>query len=58
MLSVSTGYDGAEAFVFIVPRDEDCAKPQLQVLLAKHLKNCLLTGHRSQSPSLLRRLSS
>jgi hypothetical protein len=34
MLSVSS-YSGAEAFVFIVTRDEGCPKPQLQVLLAK-----------------------
>ncbi|KAK7038281.1 DEP domain-containing protein [Favolaschia claudopus] len=35
MLSVSAGYSGAEAFVFIVPRDEDCAKPQLQISIPK-----------------------
>ncbi|KAF8205494.1 hypothetical protein K438DRAFT_1963936 [Mycena galopus ATCC 62051] len=35
MISVSAGYSGAEAFVFIVPRDEDCAKPQLQISIPK-----------------------
>ncbi|KAJ7154183.1 hypothetical protein C8R46DRAFT_1297935 [Mycena filopes] len=34
MLSVSS-YSGAEAFVFIVPRDEGCAKPQLQISIPK-----------------------
>ncbi|KAJ7481036.1 hypothetical protein B0H11DRAFT_1230530 [Mycena galericulata] len=34
MLSVAS-YSGAEAFVFIVPRDEGCAKPQLQISIPK-----------------------
>ncbi|KAJ7264861.1 hypothetical protein B0H12DRAFT_1101149 [Mycena haematopus] len=34
MLSVSS-YSGAEAFVFIVPRNEDYAKPQLQISIPK-----------------------
>ncbi|KAJ7137941.1 hypothetical protein C8R44DRAFT_339542 [Mycena epipterygia] len=34
MMSVAS-YSGAEAFVFIVPRDEGCAKPQLQISIPK-----------------------
>ncbi|KAJ7706855.1 hypothetical protein B0H17DRAFT_1001281 [Mycena rosella] len=34
MLSVAS-YSGAEAFVFIVPRDEGCSKPQLQISIPK-----------------------
>ncbi|KAJ7766620.1 hypothetical protein B0H16DRAFT_1309369 [Mycena metata] len=34
MLSVSS-YGGAEGFVFIVPRDEGCPKPQLQISIPK-----------------------
>lgn len=57
MLSVMS-YSGAEAFVFIVPRDEGCSKPQLQVLLVGRPVNCrLIVVYRSQYPSLSRRLS-
>ncbi|KAJ7685756.1 hypothetical protein DFH06DRAFT_1159278 [Mycena polygramma] len=34
MLSVSS-YSGAEAFVFTVPRDDGCLKPQLQISIPK-----------------------
>ncbi|KAJ7772896.1 hypothetical protein DFH07DRAFT_146815 [Mycena maculata] len=34
MCSVAS-YSGAEAFVFIVPRDEGCPKPQLQISIPK-----------------------
>ncbi|KAJ7143200.1 hypothetical protein C8R43DRAFT_579168 [Mycena crocata] len=34
MLSVAS-YSGAEAFVFMVPRDEGCPKPQLQISIPK-----------------------
>ncbi|KAJ7497489.1 hypothetical protein FB451DRAFT_234487 [Mycena latifolia] len=34
MLSVAS-FGGAEAFVFIVPRDEGCSKPQLQISIPK-----------------------
>lgn len=58
MLSVAS-YSGAEAFVCIVPRDEGCAKPQLQVLLAKRTRLLLADFfRRSRYLSLSQRRSS